>query len=177
MPSSRPFDDISRQEVEKIIQDSTLSDEALHNNAGRYLQVLAHPSFRDINRPAWVRRIQRFSLLWITYTSSKLFDALYETADALTLVAGKRYVSAAVCACASCAESEAASHWQDKPRCVAEALSQLATAWIGYMLWPCKLACSWCLLDKDELSDRSLCRWNEVRLGGACKTQTPASEL
>ncbi len=122
MPFGQLFDDTFRRDVEVITQDSTRSDNALHNDAERYLQILEHPSLRDINRPAWVRRIQRFSFLSITYTSSKLFDALYETADTLMLAAGKRYVSATICASASRAESVAAS-LEDPSRCVAEALS------------------------------------------------------
>lgn len=135
MPFSQPFDDTFRRDVEVIIQDSTRSDDALHNDAERYLQILEHPSLRDINRPAWVHRIQWFSFLSITYTSNKFFDALYETADTLMLVAGKRYVSATICASGSRAESVAAS-LEVPSRCVAEALSQLASAWIAYMLWP-----------------------------------------
>ncbi|KAI1784192.1 hypothetical protein LXA43DRAFT_1125090 [Ganoderma leucocontextum] len=136
-----PFDDTLRQEIELIYQDLTLSDGTLHKDARQHLQVLADPAFADLDQPAWLRSLNRFStlpgfpVLDMPYRSSKLFDALYETGDELGFAAGKRYVSAAVCACARRAESATASR-KDRPRRVAEALCRLASAWTAFMLWP-----------------------------------------
>ena len=139
MPFSQPFDDAFREEVAVLTRDSTLSNTALHDDAARYLRVLAHPSSAEINQPAWVRRIQQFTRMWVMYTSSSLFNALYQTADQLGLVAGKRYVSATVCVSAMHAESAAtAGSREDMDRRVAEALAELATAWAAHFLWPCK---------------------------------------
>ena len=137
-------DDTFRQDLEAIAQDSTLSDSALQDDAERHLQVLSLPSFADINQPPWVRHIQPFWAVPITYTASKLFDALYQTADELEFICGKRYVSAAICLCVQRTEIETgAAPLEDVPRRKAEALSQLASEWIAFMLWPCKSACPW----------------------------------
>ncbi|KAM5542143.1 hypothetical protein V8D89_004016 [Ganoderma adspersum] len=130
------LDDTFRQDLEAMAQDSTLSDSALHNDAERHLKVLALSSFTDINQPPWVRRIQPFWGFPITYTSSKLFDALYQTADELGFICGRRYVSAAVCLCAYRTEIEVGTApLEDAPKRKAEALSQLASEWIAFMLW------------------------------------------
>ncbi|TBU36500.1 hypothetical protein BD309DRAFT_984901, partial [Dichomitus squalens] len=46
-----------------------------------------------------------------------------------------RYVSAAICACASHAKSAVACS-QDQPKSVAEALGRLASVWLAFVLWP-----------------------------------------
>ncbi|KAM5536904.1 hypothetical protein V8D89_009451 [Ganoderma adspersum] len=116
----QPFDDAFRQEVAAITQDSTRSDAALHEDAARHLRVLANPSFADVDQPAWVRRIQQFTWMWIMYTSSGLFSALYQTADQLGFAEG----------------SATSPPPSDRDRCVAEALAKLATAWTAHFLWP-----------------------------------------
>ncbi|PIL30770.1 hypothetical protein GSI_06938 [Ganoderma sinense ZZ0214-1] len=130
------FGDTFTRDLDLLVRDSSLSDSDLYNDAKRHLQVLVHPSFADIDQPAWVRRIQPFYGFSITYSSSKLFDALYQTADELGLASGKRYVSAAVCLCARRTETEAAASLEDASKRKAEALSQLASEWIAFMLWP-----------------------------------------
>ena len=180
MPFSQPFDDAFREEVAVLTRDSALSDTTLHNNAARYLRVLAHPSFAEVNQPPWVRRIQQFTRMWVMYTSSSFFNALYQTTDQLGLAGGKRYVSATICVSAIQAESAAtAGSPQDiMDRRVAEALAELATAWAAHFLWPCKfLSRSRCLSrlagESDSLQTRRLRRWNEDRLRSARKAHIP----
>ena len=82
------------------------------------------------------------------YTSKKMLNAMFEAADELNLHAGKRYVSATICACAS---GIVAAGDIDKPGSVrdeatavdhlARALEGLATTWAAYMLWPCEECC------------------------------------
>ena len=180
MPFSQPFDDAFRGEVAVLTRDSTLSNTALYDDAALHLRVLPHPSFAEINQPPWVRRIQKFTRMWVMYTSSSFFNALYQTTDQLGLAGGKRYVSATICVSAIQAESAAtAGSPQDiMDRRVAEALAELATAWAAHFLWPCKfLSRSRCLSrlagESDSLQTRRLRRWNEDRLRSARKAHIP----
>ncbi|TBU53891.1 hypothetical protein BD310DRAFT_937083 [Dichomitus squalens] len=63
---------------------------------------------------------------------------MYEAATTLRVPLGARYVSAAICACASHAKSAVACS-QDQPKSVAEALGRLASVWLAFVLWPRKL--------------------------------------
>ncbi|TBU53881.1 hypothetical protein BD310DRAFT_937056 [Dichomitus squalens] len=60
---------------------------------------------------------------------------MYEAATTLRVPLGARYVSAAICACASHAKSAVACS-QDQPKSVAEALGRLASVWLAFVLWP-----------------------------------------
>ncbi|KAI0801456.1 hypothetical protein C8Q74DRAFT_1365055 [Fomes fomentarius] len=54
---------------------------------------------------------------------------MYQIADELDLVSGKRYVSAAICASADHAVASGGTT-------LVQALEQLASAWAAYLLWP-----------------------------------------
>ncbi|TBU51164.1 hypothetical protein BD310DRAFT_388230 [Dichomitus squalens] len=129
------LEDSFNVEVERLLNDPAVSDMALRSQAQEYLQVYDEPSFVEIDVPQWVRRIQSHTRLKIKYTSRRLFDTMYEAATTLRVPLGARYVSAAICACASHAKS-AVTCSQDQPKSVSEALGRLASVWLAFVLWP-----------------------------------------
>ena len=124
-------------EVERLFKNPTISDTTLHNQAQEFLQVYNEPSLSEVEVPSWVRRIQPHSPWELKYTSRRLFESMYEVSDMLQLPIGRRYLSAAICACASHAEN-APTCSREQSKSVAEALARLASLWIAFMLWPCK---------------------------------------
>ena len=137
--------DFSRA-VDNLIQDAALSDSTLHSRAARYLDV-----FRDSNLktshgsvhpgPLWAERIYKTSPLSPSFTTPRLFSAMYEVADELGLVAGRRYVSAAVCACgehATQADGTAGPESTEQADLVRAELHRLSSTWAAFLLWPCE---------------------------------------
>ena len=136
------------QAVDALIQDASLSDDALHTRAHQSLETLADssqssPTHLPVNGPPWARRIQEAIPQYPTFSTLHLLRALYFIADELGLVAGKRYVSASICVCADRAallnsegqstDSEANLHLH-----LVEALDDLASTWVAFVLWPCE---------------------------------------
>ncbi|TBU24578.1 hypothetical protein BD311DRAFT_556311 [Dichomitus squalens] len=111
------LEDSFNVEVERLLNDPVVSDMALHSQAQEYLQVYDEPSFVEIDVP------------------QRLFDTMYEAATTLRVPLGARYISAAICACASHAKG-AVTCSQDQPKSVAEALGRLASLWLAFVLWP-----------------------------------------
>ena len=125
-----------KQRVQALIDDLALSEDALYAQAKKHLQVLRDPHVAVHTRPAWISRAKRTS-----YTIERMFTAMFAVADELKLHAGRRYVSATICACASEAAGgpsrDEAAAADELPR----ALEGVATTWVAYMLWPCELCC------------------------------------
>ena len=73
-----------------------------------------------------------------------MLKAMFTVTDEFDLHAGKRYVSATICACASgvvAAGEIDDDSVRDEAAVVdhlARALEGLATTWVAYMLWPCE---------------------------------------
>ena len=136
--------------VTTIIGDSRLTDGALHQQAQEYLSVfkIGSKTFSGsiYNRPKWVERTTTGSGL---FSMSALFDAMYLTADELGLHKGKRYVSAAVCACAQKVSDDSDDGIgrhpgrlsEDQLHVLATELSRLGSIWLAFMLAPCE-SCS-----------------------------------
>ena len=88
--------------IDNLTQDSAVSDSSLYSRAARYLDVFHDSDLKTSHGsvhpgPAWAERIRKASPLSSSspFTTPKLFSAMYEIADELGLVAGRRYVSAA----------------------------------------------------------------------------------
>ncbi|KAA1469520.1 hypothetical protein DENSPDRAFT_835162 [Dentipellis sp. KUC8613] len=120
--------------VSDIMNTPDLSNEDLYEQANKHLKVLTLDTFEKYNTPKWITRVplptgtdrHKFNM-------AGLFDAMYQTASELNLTSGARYVSAAICACASLARSAP----QEKPReQLAAELCKLGGTWVAYMLWP-----------------------------------------
>lgn len=136
--------------IGQIVADGSLGDEVLHQRALRILQVLDIPeqAFVDLNKPHWVRRIEEYDRWQRTepFTIKSLYIAMLDVADDLHLPNGKRYVSAAICSCED--ESRMVDRSEDEDSQlfkVAETLSQVASIWVAYLLWPCELLCMYSL--------------------------------
>ncbi|KAH9846648.1 hypothetical protein C2E23DRAFT_890637 [Lenzites betulinus] len=136
---------INHEQVQALIDDPALSDEALYEQAQKHVSILKRPEFRSHNVPAWVSRLKNHPdvSFFGEYTTEKVFRAMWTAADALKLHAGKRYVSAAACVCASGAvKADEAAGGSESSRDaavderVARALEGLATTWVAYLLWP-----------------------------------------
>ena len=140
MPRNHIFSPAFDQAIQRLIENASLSDDVLHSRARTHLEVLRLPHFAEIDIPPWVRRIRLFRPARepdSDYTSSRLFDTMYQTSDELRLRGGKRYVSAAICVCAHRVEDMKVPP-EEKPRRLAEGLSRLASSWVAFMLWPCE---------------------------------------
>ncbi|KAA1478005.1 hypothetical protein DENSPDRAFT_845195 [Dentipellis sp. KUC8613] len=120
--------------VLEIISNRTLSDADLHDQAKKHLQILTRPSFESYNVPKWVARVPLpVDIDSHKFNMKNLFDAMYQTASDLKLASGARYVSAAICACAT----RAAEQPQEKQvEQLAAELCKLGGTWVAYMLWP-----------------------------------------
>ena len=137
--------DFSRA-VDNLIQDAALSDSTLHSRAARYLDDFSESNFEASQGfvhpgPPWAERIHKVSPLSSPFTTWSLFCAMYEVADELGLVAGRRYVSAAVCACgehATRADDAAGPQSTEQADLVRAALHQLSSTWAAFLLWPCE---------------------------------------
>ena len=132
--------------VDNLIQDTALSDSSLHSRAQRYLDVFSDSHLNTSHGsvhpgPPWAERIHKASPLSPPFTTSCLFSAMYEIADELGLVAGRRYVSAAVCACgehATQADASAGLEFTERADLVRTGLHQLSSTWAAFFLWPCE---------------------------------------
>ncbi|TBU53751.1 hypothetical protein BD310DRAFT_951900 [Dichomitus squalens] len=85
-------------------------DDALYAWAQRHLQVLDDPRYSEHDTPPWA-----------------LSKAMYATAEDLGLERGKRYVSAAICACAD--DARQAPDNADPLEFLARSLERLASTW------------------------------------------------
>ena len=140
MPRNHIFSPAFEDQVRRLIENASFSDDVLHSRAQTHLQVLRLPQYADIDVPPWVRRIRIFRPARepdSDYTSSRLFNTMYQTSDQLRLRDGKRYVSAAICVCANRVEDMKGPP-EEEPKRLAEELSHLASSWVAFMLWPCE---------------------------------------
>ena len=134
--------------VNNLIQDAAVSDSTLHSRAEGYLDVfrLTESNFEASQGsvhpgPPWAERIHKASPLSPPFTTPSLFSAMYEVADELGLVAGRRYVSAAVCACgehATQADGTAGPESTEQADLVRAELHRLSSTWAAFLLWPCE---------------------------------------
>ena len=134
--------------VDNLTQDANLTDTTLHSRAQRYLEVFNDASIAQVNlRPAWAERIYEASPHYHPFSTSSLFNAMYEVADELGLVAGRRYVSAAICVCGEHAtRADGAADPESKPQAaLVRALHQLSSTWMAFLFWPCESFKASCL--------------------------------
>ncbi|KAM5539560.1 hypothetical protein V8D89_006669 [Ganoderma adspersum] len=126
--------------VDNLTQDATLTDTTLHSRAQGYLEVFNDASTgAQVNLgPAWAERIHEASPLYHPFSTPSLFNAMYEVADELGLVAGRRYVSAAICVCGEhAARADGAADLESKPQAaLVRALHQLSSTWMAFLFWP-----------------------------------------
>ncbi|KAI1782441.1 hypothetical protein LXA43DRAFT_1051222 [Ganoderma leucocontextum] len=123
--------------VDNVLHDSDLvGDATLHSRARHTLKVFDESGPVELcRRHKWAERIHEATPRRPIFTTRKLFDAMYQTADELSLVAGKRYVSAAICTCADHV-ANAGGTSEGQAILLAEVLSQLSTIWAAFVLWP-----------------------------------------
>ena len=123
--------------VDTLIRDTSISDDALHARARQCLDLLTESNPGQLGGPLWARRIQTVIPQIPAFSTFRLFNALYTTADKLRLVAGKRYVSATICACRDRTIPGAVSpdgQWTN----LVQALDDVASTWAAFVLWPCE---------------------------------------
>ncbi|KAI1786282.1 hypothetical protein LXA43DRAFT_74284 [Ganoderma leucocontextum] len=123
--------------VDNVLHDSDLvGDATLHSRARHTLKLFDESGPVELcRRLKWAERIHEATPRRPIFTTRKLFDAMYQTADELSLVAGKRYVSAAICTCADHV-ANAGGTSEGQATLLAEVLSQLSTIWAAFVLWP-----------------------------------------
>ena len=140
--------------VDNLIQDTALSDSSLHSRAARCLDVFHDSGLEAASHgsvhsgPPWAERIHKASPHFPPFTTPKLFSAMYEVADELGLVAGRRYVSAAICVCGEHAApvdgdgaaggARALNLDSEQADLVRAVLHQLSSLWAAFVLWPCE---------------------------------------
>ncbi|KAI1783438.1 hypothetical protein LXA43DRAFT_1125117 [Ganoderma leucocontextum] len=124
--------------IDNVLHDSDVVDDVLHSRARQCLEVLDTSSHHDVelfNGLEWAKRIHQAAPRRPVFTAKKLFNAMYRIADELSLVAGKRYVSAAICTCAGHV-ANAGGTSEEQAALLAEVLGQLSTIWAAFILWP-----------------------------------------
>ena len=113
-----------------------------------FRSILDSDDYRLQNKPHWVSRLEDLAVsarrfeLKDNYTTCKMFEAMYTSAESCGLPsAAQRYVSAVTYASALKADAL----FEDKNarrNALANTLEQLATTWVAYMLWPCEFRAS-----------------------------------
>ncbi|KAM5539557.1 hypothetical protein V8D89_006666 [Ganoderma adspersum] len=128
--------DFSRA-VDNLIRDVTVPDTTLHSRAQQCLEA-----FNESNHvqhcPSWAERIHKASSYPPPFTTPRFFNTMYQVADELGLVAGRRYVSAAICVCAEHATRADAATGPDERAALVRALHELSSTWAAFLLWPCE---------------------------------------
>ena len=119
--------------ADALMQDPHISDDTLHTRAIQYLDVLTESNPAQLNGPLWAERIQKVIPQIPAFSTLRLFQALYSTADELGLASGKRYVSATICACGTLA---AVGDPTDSD--LVQALDHVSSTWAAFVLWPCE---------------------------------------
>ena len=119
--------------VDELIQDHTVPDDTLHARAKQFLEVFDDDEVSV--QPAWSQRITTRPL----FTTRGLFTAMYDVADELKFVTGKRYVSAAICVCGEhAARTHAAAGAETRREALVRAFHELSSTWAAFLLWPCE---------------------------------------
>ena len=138
-----PYDE---DELARVLGDTArFPDASLRARAADALAVLKDPACAAQNKPAWAARLEKPGDATAEpaggYTTAGMVDAMYAAVETCRMpAAAARYVSAAVCVCAEGAHGdgdEDEGGEEVRRGRIAEALERLATAWVGYMLWPC----------------------------------------
>ena len=95
--------------------------------------------YAGLDVPEWVPRVSEphWQAVVEKFTVRNLVNAMFASADELGLEGGKRYVAAAVCACAIEADKLDSDGELDKEEALAWSLQALASTWASYLLWPC----------------------------------------
>ncbi len=127
--------------VDNLIHDTNILDSTLHSRAQQYLEVFNESNPVQHASPTWVERIYKSSPRRTRLTTPRLFDAMYQIADELGVVAGKRYLSAAICASGEHAGIPGEASGPQALRAeqaagLARALHQLSSTWVAFVLWP-----------------------------------------
>ena len=136
------------EDVSSVIANTErFTDTYLRTEAETALGVLEDPGYELQNKPEWVVRLEGLAgstqvCLKEGYTTSKMLKAMYDSAESCGLPpSAQRYVSAAIYA--SAVRARASSETEPDVRgALANALEQLATTWVAYLLWPCRLICT-----------------------------------
>ncbi|KAM5534159.1 hypothetical protein V8D89_012179 [Ganoderma adspersum] len=119
----------STETVDALIQDAYIYDDALHARARQCLELLT----AQLSGPPWVERMQNAIPQVPAFSTLRLFQALYATADELGLVSGKRYVSATICACCDHIIPGAAGLEGQRANLV-QALDDISSTWAAFVL-------------------------------------------
>ena len=124
---------------------------ALRAQVADILTVFNDPRFASLDTPEWVYRPSPLAH-HARITVRGLVRALREIGADLGLVDGERYVLTAVCACADGTHCEGAgehpldtggeakteAETEAEVEALARRLQRLASAWVAFLLWPCK---------------------------------------
>ena len=139
-----------KKQVQALIDDGSLTDDDLYKQAQKLILVLLDDRFGIYNKPAWISRARtgrgRNRPDDDGYSTSRMLNAMLAAADDLQLSAGRRYVSAAVCACALEAvgandsmDGSLGDHTEaERLGRLAQMLEGLANTWVAFLLWPCE---------------------------------------
>ena len=125
------------QAVDNLIRDVIVPDTTLYSRAQQYLNVFNESNSLQ-HSPTWAERIYEAAPHRPPFTTPRFFDTLYQVADELGLVAGRRYVSAAICVCAEHAARADAPAGPDARAALVRALHELSSTWAAFLLWPCE---------------------------------------
>ena len=125
------------QAVDNLIRDVIVPDTTLYSRAQQYLNVFNESNSLQ-HSPTWAERIYEAAPHRPPFTTPRFFDTLYQVADELGLVAGWRYVSAAICVCAEHAARADAPAGPDARAALVRALHELSSTWAAFLLWPCE---------------------------------------
>ncbi|KAM5539552.1 hypothetical protein V8D89_006661 [Ganoderma adspersum] len=116
--------------------------ENLYRRAQEHLNVFDDPRYSHLDTPRWVTTAVRGTSL---FTVRNVVKAMYDTAADLGLdrlgPGGRRYVAAAICACAAEANAGAESELvgpssAENAEALARGLQRLASTWAAFLLWP-----------------------------------------
>ncbi|KAM5539566.1 hypothetical protein V8D89_006675 [Ganoderma adspersum] len=137
-----------RHTVQTILASPAEQDkfENLYRRAQEHLNVFDDPRYSHLDTPQWVTRVwPKTALCGTRFTVRNVVKAMYDTAADLGFdrlgPGGRRYVAAAICACADNAsagvESESASPLSpENAEVLAQSLQRLESTWAALLLWP-----------------------------------------
>ncbi|KAI0706030.1 hypothetical protein C8T65DRAFT_652531 [Cerioporus squamosus] len=135
-----PYDAISRKVETMLDHTANMPDEALLRLAREHLEILDLDQYASLNRPECFNVLiasGRISGRTSDFSIGRLFDTMLRVTDELGMSSARRYVSAAICACAAhWGEDGTLSQVAPDSDVQAARLSYLAVVWIAYALWP-----------------------------------------
>ncbi|KAI1794483.1 hypothetical protein LXA43DRAFT_997405 [Ganoderma leucocontextum] len=137
-PRATPMADVRPDSTPLSSPITSTTIETLRARVAYFLMVFHDPRYAHLDVPDWVHRVTPH---WVPeenkFTVRNLIRTMCDTAAALDLAEGERYVLAAVCACA---DNPNRGQGTDSPEKEEEALARglqcLANAWVAFLLWP-----------------------------------------